>query len=95
MGISRNILKAAAGYQRTLWCRTMVSVAKGQRALNMLSDHVPPQKINLWPALLWPVWAWKASYRFRKAQVEENEKIYEREQTVHAAAFRARRDQRM
>jgi hypothetical protein len=45
--------------------------------------------------ILWPLWAWAISFRFRRGQRKENEKIYEREEAAHAADFRARRDLRM
>jgi len=45
--------------------------------------------------ILWPLWAWAISFRFRREQRKENEKIYEREEAAHAAALKAGRDLRM
>lgn len=42
--------------------------------------------------ILWPVWAWAISFRFRRKQRKENEKIYECEEAAQAAAFKAGRD---
>jgi hypothetical protein len=36
--------------------------------------------------LLWPVWAWAVAYRFRKAQIKENERFYRRMEETHFAA---------
>jgi len=35
-----------------------------------------------WP-ILWPLWAWVISFRFRREQRNENEKIYKREEASH------------
>ena len=42
--------------------------------------------------ILWPLWAWAISFRFRREQRKANEKIYDREVASRAAAFRAGRD---
>jgi hypothetical protein len=33
--------------------------------------------------ILWPLWAWAISFRFRREQRKENEKIYKREEASH------------